>query len=49
MVHRSTWVLIIGVVLLFIPIPPFATIAGVLTILAGLVMFGIRIFRWATN
>jgi len=49
MVHKSTWVLLVGIVLLFVPIPPFATIAGVLVILAGLVLFALRVFRWATN
>jgi hypothetical protein len=31
----STWVIIAGIGLLLVPIPPFATIAGALTILAG--------------
>ncbi len=34
----STIVLLVGIVLLFIPIPPFATIAGILTILVALGM-----------
>lgn len=32
---KSTWVILGGVGLLFVPIPPFATIAG-----AGLILFG---------
>ncbi|WP_224447857.1 transporter [Haloprofundus salilacus] len=36
--RTSTIVLIVGIVLLFIPIPPFATIAGILTILLALGM-----------
>lgn len=35
---KSTWVILAGVVLLFIPIPPFATIAGGLVIAFGIVM-----------
>jgi xanthosine utilization system XapX-like protein len=31
----STIVILVGVVFLFIPIPPIATIIGILTILAG--------------
>lgn len=34
----STWVLVVGVGLLFVPIPPFATIAGLLTLATGGVM-----------
>lgn len=34
---KSTWLIIIGILLLFVPIPPFATIAGVLCIIAGLI------------
>lgn len=35
MVRVSSIVMLVGVVLLFIPIPPIATIAGILVILAG--------------
>ncbi len=42
MVQKSTWVLLVGVALLFIPIPPFATIAGILVILAGLALRFLR-------
>lgn len=35
MVRISSLVMLAGVVLLFVPIPPIATIAGVLVILAG--------------
>lgn len=35
MVRASTIVLVIGVGLLFVPIPPVATILGALIILAG--------------
>ena len=38
MVRFSTLVILAGVVLLFVPIPPIATILGVLTIAAGVVM-----------
>jgi hypothetical protein len=38
MVQRSTWVILAGVVLLFVPIPPFATIAGLLVIIAGVAL-----------
>ncbi|MFC4553007.1 MULTISPECIES: transporter [Halorussus] len=38
MVRLSTGVILVGVVFLFIPIPPIATIIGVLLILAGLAM-----------
>ncbi|MCU4926777.1 transporter [Halobacteria archaeon AArc-dxtr1] len=41
MVRLSTVVILAGVVFLFIPIPPIATIAGILTIAAGI---GLRIF-----
>lgn len=34
----STWIIVAGVGLLLIPIPPFATIAGIVTIGAGGVM-----------
>lgn len=34
---KSTWLIAIGVPLLFVPIPPFATIAGGLCIGAGLI------------
>ena len=36
--ETSTWLIIIGIVLLFIPFPPFAMIAGVLCISAGVLM-----------
>jgi hypothetical protein len=42
MVRLSTGVILAGVVLLFVPIPPVATILGVLTILAGVAL---RVFR----
>jgi xanthosine utilization system XapX-like protein len=35
MVSKSTIVILIGVVFLFIPIPPIATIIGIVTILIG--------------
>ncbi|QLG50350.1 transporter [Natrinema halophilum] len=35
MVRASTIVLVVGVGLLFVPIPPIATILGVLVILVG--------------
>ncbi|WP_122089256.1 transporter [Halalkalicoccus subterraneus] len=35
MVRVSSIVMLVGVALLFVPIPPIATIAGVLVILAG--------------
>lgn len=38
MVRKSTFVILAGVVFLFIPIPPVATIIGVVLILAGLGM-----------
>ncbi|WP_276300043.1 transporter [Halorussus lipolyticus] len=38
MVRLSTYVILAGVVLLFVPIPPVATILGVLTIAIGVVM-----------
>jgi xanthosine utilization system XapX-like protein len=41
MVRKSTIVILVGVVFLFIPIPPIATIAGILTILLGV---GLRRF-----
>lgn len=41
MVRLSTVVVLVGVVLLFVPIPPIATILGVLTILTGV---GLRFF-----
>lgn len=34
----STIVILVGVVFLFIPIPPIATIIGVVTILTGLLL-----------
>lgn len=34
----STWVLVVGFGLLLVPIPPFATIAGLLTLATGGVM-----------
>jgi hypothetical protein len=36
MVRKSTFVLLAGVVFLFIPIPPVATIIGIVLILLGL-------------
>ncbi|MCU4742730.1 transporter [Halobacteria archaeon AArc-m2/3/4] len=38
MVQPSTVVILLGVGLLFVPIPPVATILGILVILAGLAM-----------
>ena len=38
MVRLSTWVILAGVVLLFVPIPPVATILGVVTIAIGVAM-----------
>ena len=38
MVRLSTGVVLAGVALLFVPIPPIATILGVLTIATGLVL-----------
>jgi hypothetical protein len=38
MVRISTLVILAGVVLLFVPIPPVATILGLLTIGVGIVM-----------
>ncbi len=42
MVRASTVVILAGVGLLFVPIPPIATILGVLTILTGV---GLRVFK----
>ena len=42
MVRPSTVVILAGVGLLFVPIPPIATILGVLAILTGV---GLRVFR----
>ena len=38
MVRPSTGVILAGVALLFVPIPPIATILGVLTIVAGVAL-----------
>jgi hypothetical protein len=38
MVRISTIVMLVGVVFLFIPIPPIATIAGILTLLTGIAL-----------
>ena len=38
MVQKSTFVILAGVVFLFIPIPPIATIIGIVLILAGVAM-----------
>ena len=38
MVKASTIVILAGVVLLFVPIPPVATILGIVTILAGIAL-----------
>ncbi|WP_121742468.1 transporter [Natronorubrum halophilum] len=38
MVRLSTIVILAGIVLLFIPIPPIATIAGAVVILIGLAL-----------
>ena len=32
---KSTWIIIAGIGLLLVPIPPFATIAGIVVIAAG--------------
>ncbi|MDQ2049297.1 transporter [Natronolimnohabitans sp. A-GB9] len=38
MVRLSTVVILIGIVLLFVPIPPIATISGIVVILLGLAL-----------
>ncbi|RQG90122.1 transporter [Natrarchaeobius halalkaliphilus] len=38
MVRLSTVVILAGVVLLFVPIPPIATISGILVILVGIAL-----------
>lgn len=38
MVRLSTVVILAGIVLLFVPIPPIATISGVLVVALGLVL-----------
>ncbi|MFC5972635.1 transporter [Halomarina salina] len=38
MVQKSTFVILAGVVFLFIPIPPIATIIGIVLIFAGVAM-----------
>lgn len=38
MVRVSTLVILAGIVLLFIPIPPVATVSGVVVILIGLAL-----------
>ncbi|SEH11907.1 hypothetical protein SAMN04487967_0569 [Natronorubrum sediminis] len=38
MVRVSTLVILAGIVLLFIPIPPIATVSGVIVILIGLAL-----------
>ncbi|WP_458210204.1 transporter [Haladaptatus sp. NG-SE-30] len=38
MVRLSTIVLLVGIVLLFVPIPPIATILGVIVILIGVAL-----------
>ena len=38
MVRLSTGVILAGIVLLFVPIPPVATILGVLVIVAGVAL-----------
>ena len=38
MVRISTIIIVLGIVLLPVPIPPFATIAGILLILVGIVL-----------
>lgn len=38
MVKKSTLVIALGVIFLFIPIPPIATIIGIVTILLGVVL-----------
>ncbi len=38
MVRLSTIVILAGIVLLFVPIPPIATVSGVLVIVLGLLL-----------
>ncbi|MFH5801330.1 transporter [Haladaptatus sp. DYF46] len=38
MVRLSTMVMLAGIVLLFVPIPPIATILGVITLVIGAVL-----------
>lgn len=38
MMDASTWVILAGIALLLVPIPPFATIAGAVVILFGIAM-----------
>ncbi|SDQ28918.1 transporter [Natronobacterium texcoconense] len=38
MVRLSTVVILAGIVLLFVPIPPIATVSGILVILLGIVL-----------
>jgi len=38
MVRLSTMVMLAGIVLLFVPIPPIATILGVITLVIGVVL-----------
>ena len=38
MVRKSTIVILVGIVLLFVPIPPIATILGIATILLGIAL-----------
>ena len=38
MMTASTWIILVGIALLLIPIPPFATIAGAVFILFGIAM-----------
>ncbi|MCW8172473.1 transporter [Natrialba swarupiae] len=38
MVRLSTGIILAGIVLLFVPIPPIATILGVLVIFTGVVL-----------
>ena len=38
MVRASTVVILLGIVLLFVPIPPIATVSGIVVILIGLAM-----------
>lgn len=38
MVRISTIVILLGIALLFVPIPPVATILGILVILIGIVL-----------
>ncbi|WP_129113357.1 transporter [Halegenticoccus tardaugens] len=42
MVRLSTGVILVGIVLLFVPVPPVATILGILVVLLGLALRFLR-------